>query len=267
MHKVSHIFNYQLADDKAIHSNTLDEVVTYDSFAEFVISTTVYNTCVATFKDNIRRKENFIQSNLIVFDYDYEECTLEELEDWLSEYNYAVCTTRNHQKWKKDEPPCNRYRLLIPLSEPVLNTASYSATYDKLATLLVPAKDPCMRNGVQYMRAHREYMAGQDDKDNFKPVHVEQPKEVKISYSDTPDLDKFFFDIILDNEDMAGWADDIGTPGKSYEAILNLGYACKLGGVSQEFFTQYVLSKFTYDRRLSKFTTDWIGRIYKPRGK
>lgn len=267
MYKVSHIFNFRLADDKAIPSNVLDEVVSYDTFAEFVISTTVYNTCVATFRDNIRRKENFIQSNLIVFDYDYEECTLEELEDWFSEYNYAVCTTRNHQKWKKTEPPCNRYRLLVPLSEPVPNTASYAATYDELSKILVPAQDKCMRNGVQYMRAHREFVGGQDDKVNFKPIIVAQPKETVFDLADTPDLDKFFFDIILSNKDMEDWANDIGIPGKSYEAILNLGYTCKSGGVSQQFYTNYVLSKFTFDSRLSKITKDWIGRIYKPRGK
>lgn len=80
-----------------------------------------------------RRNGNFESVDLLVLDVD-GGCTLAEAEERFSGYAMIIATTRNHQKEKSRSsgqviPPCDRFRVVIPLSRRILDRNEYFATW------------------------------------------------------------------------------------------------------------------------------------------
>ena len=92
----------------------IDKIIEVD-FNSLHIVTANDNYSPYTFKNSYRVKENSNPTNLIVFDIDYG-MELKKAVELCKHFKSLIVTTRNHQQDKKGLI-CDRYRILIPLSE------------------------------------------------------------------------------------------------------------------------------------------------------
>lgn len=87
-----------------------------------------------------RAKSNFLEAQAIGLDID-EKITLAQAIEQLAGYECIVGTTENHQKVKNagtssEKPACDRFRVILPLSEPVYSVEDFVATLEAAASLL-----------------------------------------------------------------------------------------------------------------------------------
>lgn len=87
------------------------------------------------YKNNHRKLVNFLSASVIGFDID-EKMTLEEAKAALAPFKHIIATTVSHQKWKGKEPPCDRFRVIVFLSEPVTTAEDYKQTFLTIAANL-----------------------------------------------------------------------------------------------------------------------------------
>lgn len=68
-------------------------------------------------RDGRRKKENFIGSSFLTYDFD-DGMTVKEVSKYCQGFGIAfvIGATRHHQIPKKDKPACDRFRLVIPFS-------------------------------------------------------------------------------------------------------------------------------------------------------
>ncbi len=91
-----------------------------------------YSACF--FNKAYRKGENFIGGNtILILDFD-EGLTIQNAQDIFKVHPYLITTTRNHQKWKDGKPPCDRFRLIFPLKEPIDLTG---IEFTKLMTYII----------------------------------------------------------------------------------------------------------------------------------
>lgn len=110
---------------------------------EFIELATSKNWAPAVFKDNYRKKENFLRADVIALDIDNDESvkmTIEEAKQAFADYKHVIMPTRNHQKEKNGEVK-DRFRVLLFLSRPITSEAEYYSTIHELHKQF-PAADP-----------------------------------------------------------------------------------------------------------------------------
>ncbi len=69
------------------------------------------------FRDNYRKGENFLSCDFLYGDID-DGMSIEDFKKMFSAYNFIIATSRNHQKVKKDAPPCDRFHVYLPQEKP-----------------------------------------------------------------------------------------------------------------------------------------------------
>lgn len=132
---------------------TLAERVNVNSVNELAERITQHTYSGATFKHNYCNNENFETTELIILDYDNypedEKLTLEQARDIFAPYDHIIAPTRSHQKPKDEKPAADRFRVILFLSEPITDEATYSATWHKVAAMFPgvdkKCKDPARR--------------------------------------------------------------------------------------------------------------------------
>jgi hypothetical protein len=84
-----------------------------------------------------RAQVNFLEARCIGFDVD-EKMTLDEAVALVKARGLAhiIGTTTHHQKPKGDEPACDRFRVILFLSEPIFSPEQYKASLDAIANYL-----------------------------------------------------------------------------------------------------------------------------------
>lgn len=70
-----------------------------------------YSTCM--FKDGARLNANVEEVTGIMLDFD-KDITIEQFKESYKDYEWILITSRSHQKWKKDNPPCDRFHVIFP---------------------------------------------------------------------------------------------------------------------------------------------------------
>ena len=87
-----------------------------------------YHYSANEWKNGHKIKANFIRSNFICGDVD-ENLSIAEIRERFSAIQHIIVTSRNHQKAKKDKPPCPRFHVILPIKEPIKD----GQTIEKLA--------------------------------------------------------------------------------------------------------------------------------------
>jgi len=98
----------------------------------------------AVFKDDYRNIENFISTQVIGLDID-EGCSLEEAKEKFKDYKHLIGTTKSHQT-EKHGVVCDRFRVILFLSEPITDAQIYRNTwyylFEQFPFIDRAAKDP-----------------------------------------------------------------------------------------------------------------------------
>lgn len=105
------------------------------------------------FTNDYRNKANFECANVIGLDFD-DGLSMNDVAKRLAALGltYSITLTRHHQKPKPqkqgrpDKPACDRFRVVIPLEEPITNAEDFEATwsylYEKFPEIDTACKDP-----------------------------------------------------------------------------------------------------------------------------
>lgn len=119
-----HISVAKVNDFQAWNKEQFDDFHIYDlrDLSE-VVALNAWSPCV--WKNGDRAQKNFIFSQLVTLDIDDGKPTLSDMINTLKKHGYAhiIGTTKSHQKPKKKksgkiDPPCDRYRVIIPSDRP-----------------------------------------------------------------------------------------------------------------------------------------------------
>lgn len=86
-------------------------------------------------RDGRRLKENFLYSDWAVLDFDEDnEVNLEQaINNVFVDMIHIIGTTKSHQIEKKGQPPCDRFRVLLPWKERIENSRVYRWNMELLA--------------------------------------------------------------------------------------------------------------------------------------
>lgn len=122
--------NYQVSQITDLSKATLLEIETLADLSIFITAT---NWAPGTFKDGQRKNANFQTSDFIALDID-DGITISEFKARLDEkhLSYIIGTTKSHQVQKGETPPCDRFRVIIPLAARVKSEQAYSSIFNRL---------------------------------------------------------------------------------------------------------------------------------------
>jgi RecA-family ATPase len=103
------------------------------------------------FENGERKTKNFLGEDVLGLDVD-GGITLERAQEVLREHGLAgaLLPTKNHQQEKDRKPACDRFRVILPLSEPITNPGDHSATWNKAAKLFDAAADQAAKDPARY---------------------------------------------------------------------------------------------------------------------
>jgi len=94
-----------------------------------IVTTRVWSPIV--YKTEHRTKANFQSSQIIAIDCDNGEIPLAKMIDMIQDWGAwgVIGTTRNHQKWKDKNPPCDRFRAVFKMSAAVTDREQYEYNF------------------------------------------------------------------------------------------------------------------------------------------
>lgn len=110
--------------------HTIGEVYDVKQFKALIDIMLNENYSLATFKDNVVIKSNFISAESIALDFD-ENFTLDEAVKAFKEYKHIIATTKSHQKLKNGIK-CDRFRVIIFLNEPIVTNEIFYNTWKSI---------------------------------------------------------------------------------------------------------------------------------------
>jgi hypothetical protein len=157
--------------------------VSVSKLEEFGKLTQEYNWSPGLFRDNYRNKENFISCECIGLDCDNDEdvkMSLEEAREAFAEFKHIIIPSKSHRKEKNGEVK-DRFRVILFLSKPITDEATYNATWEDLQKRF-PAIDPACRDTSRYYYPSRAIVASNMKGKPIDPVQQVETtvEEVKV---------------------------------------------------------------------------------------
>lgn len=115
------------------------DVDSMDTLAETILKNN-YSTIV--FKDNYRHRRNFVNADMMGLDFD-GGLSLEDAKTRFAKYKHIIAATRNHGLAKGDQPPCDRFRVILFFEKPINDPRVYSKIYERFLKLNPEADKAC----------------------------------------------------------------------------------------------------------------------------
>ena len=97
---------------------------------------TTFRNSVIRWKDGVRRADNFESANWLMLDFDDGKKTLRDICSTFREHTFVAVTSKSHQKFKGDNPPCDRFHIYAQLPITVTDRKSYTLISRYYAELL-----------------------------------------------------------------------------------------------------------------------------------
>lgn len=102
-----------------------------------------------------RAKKNFLRCDYLALDFDDGRWTLESTKEWVMQNKFAaiIGTSKSHQIEKVTKsgivkPPVDRFRLVIPFSECIVDREQYE--YNMSLAMATTPCDPSCKDGARY---------------------------------------------------------------------------------------------------------------------
>lgn len=109
---------------------------------------TQYAWAPGIYRENHRKNINLETMDLFVCDVD-GGCTIEQAKEIFKPFKCIIGLSKSHQKWKDEKPPCDRFRVVVPLTEPITNDADFKATWFSVQKFC-PAIDPQCKDAARF---------------------------------------------------------------------------------------------------------------------
>ncbi len=150
-------------------TGALQNISTMEELTEIML-----NDCysLSTFKENHLKKNNFINAKSIALDFD-KEFTLKDAQKTFKEYKHVIATTKSHQK-EKNGIVCDRFRVVLFLSEVIDSNEVFYATYNKLQKDF-PKLDGQCKNSNRWFYPSKEIISINKKGNLLEPVKNVEP--------------------------------------------------------------------------------------------
>jgi len=136
------------------NGNVKCERRTADSLLEVAAIITEQNWCPAIFKDDYRKKDNFVQAHYIGLDVD-EFITIDEAKAYFKDFAHIIQPSKSHQIAKGNKPAQDRFRVVLELAEPITSHDAWLTTMQQLF-LLFPFIDLAAMDPARFFyKGHR----------------------------------------------------------------------------------------------------------------
>lgn len=109
------------------------------------------------FRDNYRNNKNFLRAHCLALDID-QGLTLKQAYKIFKEFKHIIAPSRSHQKLKNGVV-CDRFRIILFLSKPILSQESFRATWKAVHNLCPWADTSCSNPGRHYYPSQNIYSA------------------------------------------------------------------------------------------------------------
>ena len=151
------------------------QVLTIDDLAQAVLLGLAWSC--ATYDDDMRSKTNYQQAQLIALDID-NGLTLEDAlnHPFVKTYAKLIYTSASHQKQKGDTPPCDRFRIVFSLSQPIKDLE----TYEQLVQAVMghfPSADEACKDASRYWAGNSQAEIFILDGDHLPASLIDEAKE------------------------------------------------------------------------------------------
>lgn len=169
---------------------TSTQELNFKSLKEVAEATTNMDWSPFLFKDSYRHGVSWSACDLMVLDVD-KDCSIETAKELFANYQYAIITTRNHQKIKHEgEEPCDRFRVIIPLTHRIIDKEMYKNTWYKLSNKYSFIDPACKDFGRFYYKGI-DIVAINETGDRIIPeVQTIMPNSLKKTVDSTSGLQK-----------------------------------------------------------------------------
>lgn len=122
------------------------------TLGEFVAYATKYNYSTGVFKDNYRKKANFLTAESIALDIDNDDplstYTMADAKEIFKDYAHIIMPSKSHQK-EKNGRIADRFRIILFLDEPIDNVQDFTATWTELLKFY-PAGDHACKDASRF---------------------------------------------------------------------------------------------------------------------
>lgn len=158
--------------------------VTEDSISKII--TAGGNWSPATFKDDYRNSKNFEQTPVVALDFD-EGFSLDEAQAAFKNYKHIIGTTKSHQK-PKNGIVCDRFRVVLFLSEPITDPKIYTSTIHSLLLKFPKADRACKDPGRMFYHCKEIVAQGEGQRVVPETKIPELPKVIDVTFDGKGEL-------------------------------------------------------------------------------
>lgn len=157
----------------------VDEEAEYNSIDELAALISTESWAPGVFEARKRLIANLSRIDLLVLDVD-AGCTLEAARETFRDYKHIIATSRNHQK-EKNGVVCDRFRVVLFLSESLVLDRDFKATWQRAKKLWPYIDDACKDSSRFFYPSSGVVSIGRDGRTfavNVAPITEEPPRVV-----------------------------------------------------------------------------------------
>lgn len=180
------------------------EVIREEEITSEIVKTEAW--CPIIFTQPRRNSEFFQEAHVIGFDVD-EKLSLTAACSLFENYKHIIGTTTNHQKVKGGKPACDRYRIVLFLSEPILTPADYKYTLSEIARSLEIPVDTQAKDAARWFIPCKEIVSCNKKGKLVPPIKApeKQKKQIEINQAEKGKLTKATRDFLAQEPSNDGW--------------------------------------------------------------
>lgn len=144
-----------------------------------IVKKYAYSPCLWAYGQ--RKKTNFRAAVWLGLDFD-EGLSLDKALEIFRDYYHVIGITKSHQIQKGNEPPCDRFRVLLKFNQTVKKVGDYEATVKQMIKKY--GADPACSDGARMLWPCQEIVAIKSYGKVIEPVDSAKEEEQRKKYYD-----------------------------------------------------------------------------------
>jgi hypothetical protein len=231
MFKISKIEDWRVGENKSGILDRVDEIIELNSLEELMKTRLNSHTTHGIFSDNIKTNDSFVSSNIIVFDFENKDATVEVVSKIFSGINFGINSSSNHMVDKGDgRGVIPRFHLIVPLETPITTATDYKEIVKYLASDVFKISniyDPSCVVASRYWKKQKETLVINTDKRNLNIKTISsivkcrrQLKEAREKANEKKSKDNFDVEMFIKSH--RGLIDELSLNGFRVNALCCL---------------------------------------------
>lgn len=141
--------------------------VEINSIQDLVKQVTTHDYSMGVFKDDYRKKNNFLEAQAIAIDVDNDgpndNYTITQAKEIFSDYKHIISPSKSHRK-DKNGKVADRFRVILFLDKPITSAKDFTATWKTIYSMYPAADRSCKDASRFYYPSPEVYSVNEDGK-------------------------------------------------------------------------------------------------------